>query len=94
VPLLPIVKRYLPARQARRAVRIDFGWLHVTRLNANRRYAKGRFDLIACIHADSVDHGLEYTLNGSYTSALRSTPPISARASRAPRPIAEGWVKL
>jgi hypothetical protein len=31
---------------------------------------------------------------GGYTSALRSTPPISARASRAPRPIAEGWVKL
>jgi hypothetical protein len=36
----------------------------------------------------------EAGLVSGYTSALRSTPPISARASRGPRPIAEGWVKL
>jgi hypothetical protein len=47
--------------------------------------------------ADSLSFPLRERENaglvGGYTSALRSTPPISPKASRAPRPIAEGWVK-
>lgn len=35
--------------------------VHVTRLNANRWYAEGRFDVIAGVYADFVDHGFEYT---------------------------------
>lgn len=40
----------------REAICID---VHVTVVNANRRDMEGRFDVIACIYADSVDHGLE-----------------------------------
>ncbi len=42
--------------------RFDPGWLHVTVVNANRRDAEGRVDLVACVYADSVDHGLEHGL--------------------------------
>jgi hypothetical protein len=53
--------------------RFDPGWLHQTRLNANRGHAEGRFDLIACIYADSVDHGLEYALDAL---AVRTGPLV------------------
>jgi hypothetical protein len=32
---------------------------HVTEVNANRGDTEGRFDVIARVYADSVDHGLE-----------------------------------
>jgi hypothetical protein len=36
--------------------------VHVTAVNANRRYAEGRFDVVAGVYADVVDHRLERDL--------------------------------
>ncbi|HSZ13115.1 MAG TPA: recombinase family protein [Solirubrobacteraceae bacterium] len=49
-------------RQCSPYVRPATAPVHVAVVNANRRDTEGWFDVIACVYADSVDHGLEHGL--------------------------------
>ena len=44
--------------------------VHVAAVNANRRHKEGRFDVIACVDADLVDHGLQHGLGARVGAVL------------------------
>lgn len=52
---------------------------HVTGVNANRWYAEDRFDVVAALHADAVDEGLQDWLDAVLSAALDSGAKCAAQ---------------
>ena len=50
--------------------RFDPGWLHITVVNANRRYAECWLDVVAGVYLDAVDEGLQDGLYAGGNAAV------------------------